>query len=117
MLKSAHNSFPGYLFVVLSTLIFLSCAHTPEIIGKWQEPGKTSAIEFDRDGTFTAVDDMGMTVRGQYILQEDGRVLFEIKHPGASVEIITGTLAVKDDELKISIFEANEVITYKKAAQ
>jgi len=43
---------------LLFFIFLVSCSYTPNIAGKWQEPGTTSSIEFWQNGTFTAIDDM-----------------------------------------------------------
>ena len=101
--------------IVIILLFFLvSCAHSPDIIGHWQEPGTTSSLEFRHDGTFTAIDDMGMAVKGRYILQEDGTIRLEIKHQDSSAELITGDIVVQGDTLTLAHGENKEVLTYKK---
>jgi hypothetical protein len=115
MQKGANKAVVNFLLAVLPIVFLVSCAHTPNITGKWQEPGKTSSIEFGQDGTFTAVDDMGMTVSGNYTLQAKGKIRFEITYPDSSVEIITGTITARDDVLIFTLAEDKEVVTYKKA--
>ena len=115
MLKKVYNAVLYYLFVALLIEFLFSCAYTHNIAGRWQEPGKTSSIEFGQDGTFKAVDNMGMAVSGNYILQEKGKIRLEIKHPDSSAEILIGILAVQGDELMITFDEGKEVLRYKKA--
>jgi outer membrane lipoprotein-sorting protein len=115
MQKGANKAVVYFLLAVLPIMFLVSCAHTPNITGTWQEPGKRSSIEFGQDGTFTAVDDMGMTVSGNYTLQAKGKIRFEIKHPDSSVEIIRGNITVQDDELLFTFDEDKEVLTYIKA--
>jgi len=115
MQKGAYQAVFYFLLAVLPIVFLVSCAHTPNITGKWQEPGKISSIKFGQDGTFTAVDDMGMTVSGNYTLQWKGKIRFEIKHQDSSVERIIGNITVQDDELIFSFDEDKEVVTYKKA--
>jgi len=115
MQKGAYKAVVYFLLAVLPTVFLFSCAHTPNITGKWQEPGKTSSIEFGQDGSFTAVDDMGMAVSGNYTLQAKEKIRFKINHPDSSVEIITGNITVQDDELIFTFGDDKEVLTYKKA--
>jgi hypothetical protein len=91
------------LVMALSIVFLLSCAQSPDILGKWKELGKSSSLEFRQDGTFTAVDDMGMVVVGNYTLQTNGRILFEIKHQDTTTETITGTLVIRDNEMVLTI--------------
>ena len=115
MRKNASKAVIYCLLTVLPFGFLVSCAHPPDMTGMWYEPGKKSSLEFRPDGTFTAVDDMGMTVGGNYTLQEKGKIRFEIKHPDLSVEIITGTLVVQDDELILTSDKDKEVLRYKKS--
>jgi hypothetical protein len=99
---------------LLMVFFLVSCSHTPNIAGKWQEPGTTSSIEFGRNGTFTAIDEMGMTVSGNYTILANEKIRFEIKHPNSSDEVIIGSFAVLDDGLILTLDDDKEVLTYKK---
>jgi len=114
MQKSAYKPVAYFLLALLPIVFFVCCAYSPNITGKWQEPGKTSLIEFRQDGTFTAVDDMGMTVSGNYTLQTEGKIRFEIKYPDSSAEIIAATVEGRDEELIFILDGDKEVVTYKK---
>ncbi len=72
-------------------------------------------MEFFRDGTFTAVDDMAMEVKGHYVLQKDGGIRFEIIHPESPPEIISAVLCVKGDELTLTFGDDKEVEKYRRA--
>ena len=102
------------LLVALSIVFLLSCAQSPDILGKWRESGKSSSLEFRQDGTFRAVDDMGMAVVGTYALKTNGRIRFEIKHQDASTETITGTLAVRENELILTLDGNKEAMRHKR---
>ena len=103
-----------FLLVSFSVVLLGSCAHSKNLTGKWQEIGKKSIIEFYADGTFNAVDDMGMAVSGKYTLQEKGTIRFEILHKGNSPEIIQGTLNAQGDELTFTSADDKKVETYKR---
>jgi len=103
-----------FLFAVLPLALLLSCAQKQDVAGTWQETGTKSTIELHRDGTFKAVDDMGMAVSGKYTLQEKGTIRFEILHKGNSPEIIQGTLNAQDDELTFTSADDKKVETYKR---
>jgi hypothetical protein len=105
---------PMKKLALLLFIFLISCSHTPNIAGKWQEPGTTSSIEFWQNGTFTAIDDMGMTVSGNYTILTNGRIRLEVKHPNNSDEIIIGNFAVQDDELILTPDEDKEILTYRK---
>jgi len=96
-------------------VLLVSCAQKQDVAGKWQEVGKAATIELRKDGTFNAVDDMGMAVSGKYTLQEKGAIRFEITREGSSPEIINGKLAVRGDELTFTSADDKKVETYKKA--
>jgi len=103
-----------FLFAVLPLALLLSCAQKQDVAGKWQEVGKKSILEFHRDGTFNAVDDMGMAVSGKYTLQENGSIRFEITHEGSAPEIVNGKLNERGDELTFSSANDKKVETYKR---
>jgi hypothetical protein len=107
---------PIYLFLLAIVLFILmiSCAHTPGVVGKWQEIGKTATLEFSKDGSFKAVDNQGMAVSGKYTLLKNGNVRFEIVHQGSFPEIVIGKFSVQGDELTISSKNGNEVERYKR---
>ena len=115
MQKNNFNSCFYFLPGVLLMVLLVSCAQKQDVAGKWQEVGKKSILEFHRDGTFNAVDDMGMAVSGKYTLQEKGAIRFEITREGSSPEIINGKLAVRGDELTFTSADDKKVETYKKA--
>ena len=104
----------GAFLSVISYIVLTSCAGAPGIIGKWQEPGTTATMEFFRDGTFTAVDDMEMEVSGSYVLRKNGGILFEIIHPESSPETISAILSVKGDELTLTFGDDKEVEKYRR---
>jgi len=103
----------AFLSVIFYTML-TSCAGAPGVIGKWQEPGTTATMEFFRDGTFTAVDDMETEVSGSYLLRKDGGILFEIIHPESSPETISAMLSVKGDELTLTFGDDKEVEKYRR---
>jgi len=111
MSKTVIRNLPAFLVLVF----LVACLHQPVITGEWVEPGEKSLIEFRQDGTFTATDDMGMTVTGNYILQAEGKIRLEIKHPDSSIEIITGSITVQGDTLKLAHEEDKELLIYKKS--
>ncbi len=106
----------GFLFasVAFSIALLTACAQKQDVIGKWQQVGKKSILEFHADGTFNAVDDMGMRVTGKYVLQETGDIRFEILHKGSSPEIIAGKVDVCGDELTFSTPHGKESEKYLK---
>jgi len=82
--------------VIISLFFILVCAaNTPHIVGKWKEIGKTATLEFWKDGTFKAVDNQGMAVKGKYTLFEPSNVRFEIFRQDSPPEIIKGTFNSK----------------------
>lgn len=114
MLNGTYKAATCYLPPLVLVIFLVSCMHTPNIVGKWQEPGKISSVEFGQDGTFSATDDMGMTVTGSYRLLSNGKIRFEIKHPDSSVEIIMGSFEVQGDELILVNDKDKEMLRYKK---
>ena len=59
-----------FALVILTLTLLLACAKPATIIGKWKEIGKTATLEFWKDGTFKAVDNQGMAVKGKYTLMK-----------------------------------------------
>ena len=114
MIENEYKTVFLSLLALLLVAFLISCEQTPSIKGKWQEVGKTSSIEFVKNGTFTAIDDMGMSVSGNYTLLPDKKIQLEIKHPDSSVEILLGSINVKGDKLAIISDDDKEVIVYKK---
>ena len=55
------------------------------------EAGGRATWVFHRDGTFNAVDDMGMAVSGRIILPGENSIRFEIKRDGDSPEMTDGS--------------------------
>jgi hypothetical protein len=104
-----------FLLTSFSVVLLVSCTHTNNLTGKWREAGKKSTIEFHKDGTFNAVDDMGMAVSGKYTIQKNGIIRFEIIHKGSAPEIIDGKLNVHEDELTFNSPDEKNVETYKRA--
>ena len=114
MLKSAYKDATQNLTALLLLVLLSSCAYHPNITGKWQEPGKTSSIEFRQHGTFVAIDDMGMSVNGNYAFLDEGKIRLEIINPNSYIEIIIGSIELQDDMLKLSYNEGKEVLLYQK---
>ena len=114
MLKKTYKIVSNSFSVLILVVFLISCAHKPNITGKWQELGKTSLIEFRQDGTFTAIDDMGMTVRGNYTLQAKEKIRLEIQHQDSPVEILLGNITVHGDKLILQPEDDKEVLKYKK---
>ena len=102
------------LSAVIAFFLIISCANTPDIVGKWREIGKTATLEFWKDNTFKAVDNQGMAVSGKYTLYENGNVSFEILRQGASLEIVNGKISLRGDELTITSVDGKEVERYRK---
>lgn len=102
------------LCAVFLLLLLVSCTQKQDLAGKWQEAGKKSTLEFYRDGTFNAVDDMGMAVSGKYTLKENGDIRFEITHEGSAPEIVDGKLTVQGDNLTFTSADDKNVETYKR---
>jgi hypothetical protein len=92
----------------------IACANTPHIVGKWKEIGKTATLEFWKDGTFKAVDNQGMAVKGKYTLIEPGKVRFEIFRQDSPPEIVNGTYSLQGDVLTVTSADGKEVERYKR---
>jgi hypothetical protein len=105
------------LFGLAAIVFLVSCQHSINLIGKWQEVGKTATLEFRDDHTFSAVDNMGMAVSGTYSLDNNGNIRFEIKHDEPSPEIIRAKVLVRDDELIFIYGDSGEAENYRRIKQ
>ena len=92
----------------------MSCANTPDVVGKWREVGKTATLEFFKGGTFKAVDNQGMAVSGKYTLHKNGNVRFDINRQGTSPEIVMGKISLRGEELTLISGDGKEVDKYKR---
>ena len=110
-----RNKFKHCSALVIITLFFiLACANTPHIVGKWKEIGKTATLEFWKDGTFKAVDNQKMAVKGKYTLIEPSNVRFEIFRQGSPDEIVNGTVSLQGDVLTFTSSDGKEIERYKR---
>ena len=100
-------------FIIIALFFILACANTPYIVGKWKEIGKTATLEFWKDGTFKAVDNQKMAVKGKYTLIEPGNVRFEIFRQGSPPEIVNGTVSLQGDVLTFTSANGKEIERYK----
>jgi hypothetical protein len=114
MLKIRLKQGLPLLCTILAFSLIASCAYRPHVVGKWQQIGKTATIEFFKDGTFTAVDNEGMAVAGNYTLYKDGAVKFEIIRQGASPDMVNALVTVQGDEMAFFFSHSNEVERYKR---
>ena len=101
-------------FVIIALFVILACANTPYMVGKWKEIGKTATLEFRKDGTFNAVDNQGMAVKGKYQLIEPGNVRFEIFRQNSPPEIVNGTFSLQRDVLTFTSADSKEIERYKR---
>ena len=101
--------------VILALFFILACAaNKPSVVGKWKEIGKTATLEFWKDGTFKAIDNQRMAVKGKYTLIEPGNVRFEIFHQGSPPEIVNGTFSLQGDVLTFISSDGKEIERYKR---
>lgn len=100
--------------LILIWPIVSSCASAPDITGRWQEVGAQATLDFRPDGTFTAVDNLGMAVSGTYQLQASGGARFDIAHPGGAPETIMGRISLRGDRLSIFMNDDGEREHYRR---
>jgi hypothetical protein len=108
------------ILILLGLLVFLSivsCQHSINLIGKWQEVGKTATLEFRDDHTFIAVDNMGMAVSGTYALDNNGNIRFEIKQDEPEDEIVDAKVTFAGDEMIFNFGDKGEVENYRRVKQ
>ena len=103
-----------FALAILALTFILSCASTPTIVGKWKEIGKTATLEFWKDGTFKAVDNQGMAVKGKYTLIEPENVRFEIFRQDSPSEIVNGTFSLQGYVLTVTSTDGKEIERYKR---
>ena len=101
-------------FVIIALFFILACANKPSVVGKWKEIGKTATLEFWKDGTFKAVDNQGMAVKGTYTLIEPGNIRFEIFRQDSPDEIVKGTYSLQGDVLTVTSADGKEIERYKR---
>jgi hypothetical protein len=93
--------------------LLVSCGGPADIIGTWQQVGQTATLTFT-DRNFTAVDNQGMTVTGDYLLEANGTIRFFIRHPDGETEIIVGRISRRDQELTITFGNGQETELYRR---
>ena len=94
--------------------ILVSCLHSPDITGKWQETRGRAIFEFRGDHTFSTVDNIGMQVGGKYNLDGQGNIRFEIQHEEPNIEIIDAKVTFAGDELIFKFGDTGEVERYRR---
>jgi len=102
------------VLAALAFFLIVACASGPDVVGRWREIGKSVTLEFRRDGTFKAVDNQGMAVRGKYTLDEKGNMRVEITLDGSPPEVVNGRVAVRGDELTFEYSDHNDVERYRR---
>ena len=99
---------------ILAFFFIIACANTPNLVGKWKEIGKAATVELWKDGTFKAVDNQKMAVKGKYFLSENGNIRFEIFRQGSPSEIVNGKYSVQGDILTFTSADGKEIERYKR---
>ena len=102
------------LLTIFTFFLIISCANTPDVVGKWREVGKTATVVFWKDGRFKAVDNQGMAVSGTYTFHDKGNVRFEINRQGFPPEIVVGKISMQGEELTLISGDGSEVDRYKR---
>jgi len=114
MLNSGLKNIQIFFFTLTTILFLVSCQHSSNLTGKWQEIGKNVYLEFSDEKTFKAVDSMGMAVTGTYSVDNEGNVRFEIRHDESNTEIIEADVKVSGDELTVDFGDTQKVVKYKR---
>jgi len=71
-------------------------------------------LEFWKDGTFKAVDNQGMAVKGTYTLIEPGNVRFEIFRQDPAPEIVGGIFSLQGEVLTVTSEDGKEIERYMR---
>jgi len=103
-----------WLLAICTCFFVISCANTPDVVGKWREVGKTATVVFWKDGRFQAVDNQGMAVSGTYTLHDKGTIRFAIDRQGSPPEIVDGKIALQGEDLTLLSGDGSEVNRYKR---
>lgn len=98
----------------LAILILSSCMSGAGLTGTWREVGSEATLEFSGDGTFRAVDNMGMAVAGTYSLSDDGTLRFVVHHGDGSDEVVVMKLSICGDLLTVTTPDLSESEQYRK---
>ena len=99
---------------ILIFFFIMACANIPNLVGKWKEIGKTATLELWKDGTFKAVDNQKMAVKGKYSLSENGNIRFEIFRQDSPSEIANGKYSVQGDILTFTSADGIEIQRYRR---
>ncbi|MBI5578025.1 MAG: hypothetical protein HY895_02630 [Deltaproteobacteria bacterium] len=114
MMNSKLKYLQIFNFAFTAIAFFVSCQHSQNLTGKWQEIENKAILEFKDDHTFIAVDDMGMAVSGTYALDNNGNVRFEFKHSVSEVEIIDAKISLQGGVLTFYYGDTREVEKYRR---
>ena len=109
-----YNDSCNYFLAIFAFFLIVSCANTPDVVGKWREVDKTATLVFWKDGRFKAVDNQGMAASGTYTLQKNGNVQFEIDLQGFFPEIVVGKISTHGEALTLISGDGSEVDRYKR---
>jgi len=101
------------ILFILTPFIF-SCASVAGLTGTWRGIDSESILEFSRDGTFRAADDMGMSVTGTYSLSDNDVIRFVIPHGDGSEEIVIMEFSIKGDILTVTTPDRSETEQYRR---
>ena len=99
---------------ILAFFFIIACANTPNLVGKWKEIGKAATLELWKDGTFKAVNNQKMAVKGKYFLSENGNIRFEIFRQDSPSEIVNGKYSVQGDILTFTSADGKEIESYRR---
>jgi hypothetical protein len=104
----------GAIIFFAAMTILVSCQHSPNLTGKWQETRGRAIFEFQGGHTFNTVDNMGMQVGGKYNLDGQGNIRFEIQHEESEIEFVDARVTVAGDELIFKFGDTGEVERYRR---
>ena len=114
MMNSRLKCLQAVIYAVAVFALVVSCQQSPNLTGKWQETRGRAIFEFQKDHTFSTVDNMGMQVSGKYNLDGQGNIRFEIQNEEANIEIIDARVTVAGDELIFKFGDTGEIERYRR---
>ena len=117
MMNDKEKYIQAVIGILAAMTILVSCLHSPDITGKWQETRGRAIFEFRGDHTFSTVDNIGMQVGGKYNLVGQGNIRFEIQSEESKNEFVDARVTVAGDELIFKFNDSGEIERYRRVGR